>query len=833
MFQNYLTVALRNIANHKLYSFINIAGLAVALACAILIMLFVRDDLSFDKNVPGYQDMYRVEVTFNAPGREPLKVASSMYPLGDALRTEVSGVTEVLRTAQQRSAVRYEDRSFFEPITVAEPNFFTMLGFPLVKGDPAQVLSRPDTIVLNETLAKKYFGNEDPIGKTLILDSDKPVEVSGVMKDLPHNSHLAVGALIPLGSKSDRAYGADEKSQQAQQSWTNANFFTYVRLGSGTEAAQIQAQLPDMLRRHLKPSDLGFPPEADMAEVVNFNLVPYGNLHFDSAPGLGPGQTTPSDWTTIYGFSLIAALIVFIAAINFMNLATARATQRAREVGMRKVVGARRQQLVVQFLGESVLISVFALALALMLVELLLPPFSRFVDRPISLSYLRDWDVTLGALGLAVLTGLLGGIYPALVLSGFRPAAVLKSNRSGQSGSGALRSTLVVIQFAISIALGVTAAVVYGQTLYARSFDVGFKRDNMLILTGIGRDQVLPIRETLRNELAANPNVIGLAGSGDSPFGGNENNTVLRTPENPTEVMLIRSLTVEPEFFDVYEIKLLAGRMLSRDRGEDVDNTKEFNESAPDGLSMIINESAVRRLGFASPADAIGKTVREDGPPTSDGGTPVSNARVIVGVVSDFHFDGLRSPVLPTRFIYNPNSLNHFSVAIRGDAKSGYDFVRATWERLVPDLPARLSFLDDTYQALFEQDERRGTMFALFTGFAILIACLGLFGLASFTAERRTKEIGVRKVFGARVRDIVGLLLWQFSKPVLIANLIAWPLAWYYLSRWLDGFAYRIELSPLYFVGAGLAALLIAWATVTLHSVRVARSKPVHALRYE
>lgn len=835
MLQNYLTVALRNIGKHKLYSFINIAGLAVALACAILIMLFVRDELSYDRATPSAENIYRGEVSFYPPGRDPLDLGSSMYPLASALREEVSGVVETLRISGQNSAVKYEDKSFFEPIMVAEPNFFTMTGYKLLKGDPATILARPDTMVVTETFAKKYFGNDDPIGKVLTLDAEKAVEIVGVMADLPHNVHLKVNAVLPLGSKADRVYGVDPQSHAQHESWTNANFYTYARLAPGTDIAAVERQLPDMIRRHVKGSDLGFAPDADMSQLIRLRLRPYTELHFANTGGIGPNfTTTPGDKTAVYGFTLIAALIIVIAAINFMNLATARATQRAREVGMRKVVGAKRRQLVIQFLGESVLISLFALALSLALVELLLPSFGRFVDRPISLSYLADWDVTTGALVLAILTGLLGGIYPALVLSGFRPAVVLKSNKSGQSGSGMLRATLVVMQFAISIALGITAAVVYGQTIYAQSFDVGFTRDNMLVLTGIGRDQVEPVRETIRNELLALPAVKGVAGASDTAFGGNENNTVVRTPENPTEVILLRQLTTEPEFFDTYGIKLLAGRGFSRDRGEDVDTT-EGPVSAPDGLSIIINEAAVKRLGYSSPQEAIGKVLREDGIAQNPAEAGKQYTRVIIGVVPDFHFDGLRSAIQPTRYVYAVNALNHFTIAVRGgsDVRGTMDAVRDIWARHVPDLPIRLAFLDESYQKLYEQDEKRGQMFALFTLFAILIACLGLFGLASFTAERRTKEIGVRKVFGARVRDIVGLLLWQFSKPVLIANLIAWPLAWYYLSDWLSGFAYRIELNPLYFAGAGLAALLIAWATVTMHSVRVARSKPVHALRYE
>ena len=479
------------------------------------------------------------------------------------------------------------------------------------------------------------------------------------------------------------------------------------------------------------------------------------------------------------------------------------------------------------------LIALFALALALALVELLLPAFAAFLDRPITLGYLKDWDVSLGVVAAAVVTGLFGGIYPALVLSGFRPATVLKSNRSGQSGSGALRTTLVVVQFAISIGLGVVAAVVYSQTLYARTYDVGLARENRLILTGIGRDQVVAVRDTLRTELLALPGVTGVAGSDNEAFSGNENNTVWRLPQNPDEILLISQMIVEPEFFDTYGIKLLAGRLLSRDRGEDLSTAKEFGGPEADNVSVIINESTVRRLGYASPEEAIGKTVREDtGPGTAE--TPQLTSRVIVGVVADAHFDSLRQPILPTRYIYNPNFLNHYTIAIDGkDTARTVKAVEDVWNRLVPALPVRLGFLDQNYDKLYAQDAQRGQMFAIFAGFAVLIACLGLFGLAAFTAERRTKEIGVRKVFGANVGNIVTLLLWQFSKPVLIANLIAWPVAWYYLTGWLDGFAYRIELNPLYFVAAGLGALLIAWLTVTLHSVRVARAKPVLALRYE
>ena len=833
MFQNYVVVALRNLAKHRLYSFINIAGLAVALASAILIMLFVRDELSWDKWIPGQNNLYRAEGVVYPPGRDPITASSSMYPLADVLKNEISGVVETTRLTQQNSAVKYGDKSFFEPINPVGANFFQVIQIPLLKGDPATVLARPDTAVITQSIAKKYFGDEDPTGKVFIFDTGATVEVTGLIADLPHNTHLDSKIFIPLGSKADRAYGPDGPNNPGANNWLSFNYYTYFRIAPGVAIDSVVAQFPDMVRKYVRPEPLGLPAGSDTAELLKLNAVAFDELHFSTSQ-LTFGDVPAGDWGTIYGFTIIAALILLIACINFMNLATARATQRAREVAMRKVVGASRRQLIVQFLGESVMIAIFSLIVALALVELLLPVYSTFVDRPIALSYLRDWDVALGALAMAVITGLLGGIYPALVLSGFRPATVLKSNRSGQSGSGNLRAALVILQFSISIGLGITAAVVYGQTLYARSFDVGLKRDNMLILTGIGRDQVEPVRETLRNELKANPDVISVVASQSVPFDTNENNTLWMVSDNPADNIIIRQMDVEPEFFEAYGIKLIAGRFLSKDRGEDrrdVD-VEDFNAPEPENLSVLINEAAVRRLGFKTPQEAIGKTVRESVGPGSESETTA--VRVIVGVVADAHFDSLRQPILPTRYVYTPDGVNHFTVSIKGEnIQATTEFVRQTWARLVPDLPIRLAFLDDSYQALYAQDAKRGEMFGLFTVIAIVVACLGLFGLASFTAERRTKEIGIRKVFGARVRDIVGLLLWQFSKPVLIANLIAWPVAWYYLHDWLKGFAYRIDLGPGYFLAAGLGALVIAWGTVALHSMRVARSKPVNALRYE
>ncbi len=822
MFKNYLTVALRNIAKHRLYSFINIAGLAVGLASAILILLLVRDELSYDTWIPGTDNLYRAEVSFHAPGRDQFDLAPAMFPLGPGMQSEIPQVQAATRIGGQKSAVRYGDKNFFEDVQIADPNLFQVIQLPLVKGDPAQVLKDPNSAVISESIARKYFGDADPIGKVVQLDAGPTVQITGVMKDLPTNTHLEVSFIIPITSKAAR----NVEDEMKRPRWTSANWYTYVRVAPGTDPKVLTDGMARLFRKNVNPKDFGL--SQDVSELIKPMVIRFTDIHLGS--NVQAEMKPNSDWTTVYGFAAIAGLILLIACINFMNLATARAMQRSREVSLRKVVGADRSQLIVQFLGESILLSVLALVLALAFVEIVLPYFAQFLDRDLSLNYFADWDVSVGVLALAVLAGILGGLYPAFIISGFRPALVLKANRSGQSGSGWLRSGLVVMQFAISIGLGIATAVVYGQTMYARNLELGFARDNTLILTGIGRDQVLPTRESMRAELISNPNIAAVSGSNEEPFGGNENNDLIWSPASPGDSILIREHTIEPDYFTAYNVPLVAGRYLDRNRGEDMIDVKENDEVAPDNRSIVINVSAVKRLGFKSPQDAVGQVVRQGTGP--DGKIKVS--RTIVGVVADANFDSLRSPVLPVVFSWNPHGLNYYNIRVKpGHMAEAHEFVERTWNKFIPSLPVRLAFLDENYEKQFAADEKRGEMFAAFAGIAIFIACLGLFGLASFTAERRTKEIGIRKVFGASVTNIVKMLVWQFSIPVLIANLIAWPIAWYYLNDWLEHFAYRIDLSPLYFIGAALVALAIAWGTVSAQAVRAARSRPVNALRYE
>jgi len=827
MLRNYLVIALRNIIRHKLYSFINIAGLAVGLASLILIILFVRDELSYDKWIPGSDKLYRVEVTYHIPNRSDIVTAQISMPLPVAMRDQIPEVRSATRLMRQGMTMSQGDRQFLEQVAVVDPNFLQVVQLPLVVGDARTVLAQRDTIVISQRTAKKYFGDADPIGKVLTTgrgrcnqdpvcaNTQVSLKVVGVMRDLPHNTHIDADIFMPIDSLADRSDPLQTKN------WTsNSSYFGYVTLAPGTDPAVVLAKLKPILDRGVDLSDLTS-TKLTGSQLVDVRLTRFVDAHLttDRFGGMRP----PGSWTTLYGMGIVGVLILLVACFNFMNLATARATMRAREISLRKCVGATRGQLITQFLGESVLIALLALLLALALVEVLLPAYGSFLQAPLALHYLADWPVESAAFGIAILSGLVSGFYPALVLSGFRPAAVLRANTSGNPGSGALRTTLVVLQFAVSIGLGIAAMVVFQQIDFARHLDLGFRRDN-IVITGMGGRLSPEGAESFARTLAKGPGILGVARSSFVAFSGSNNTLTTQRPGDPN-ILSPTSFAVTPDYFDLYGIRILAGRVLSDHRSDDAFfNIADGADVAArnDGHNIMVNAALARALGYA-PAEIIGKTVLVE----------KSHMRV-VGVAADQLVEGARNPVVQTIYFYRPKSAQALSIRIQaGRTQEAMAYIERVSRSFVRNTVLTRTFLDDSFEKLYQADRKQGQMFAVFVAIAIFIACLGLFGLAAFTAGRRTKEIGIRKVFGARIRDVVFLLLWQFSIPVLIANLIAWPIAWYYLHGWLQGFAYRIPLSPLYFLGAGLAALLIAWATVFSHARRVAGANPIRALRYE
>jgi putative ABC transport system permease protein len=827
MIGNYLTIALRNIVRHKLYSFINIAGLAVGLTSVIFVILFVRDELSYDKWIPDTQNLYRVEMTAQMLGRPPLVMAVIPYAMPEAMLNEVPGVTGMTRVFTNPMTLTAGDRQFREIVVSVDPGFFKLIRLPLVAGDPDAVFRQPQSLVLSQSAARKYFGSANPIGRTITTartdcaDTDTvcrsqtvSLKVTGVMRDLPHNSQLNDDVFLPNTSI------ADGTSKEVKHTWFDQSGWGYVKLAPGTDPNAVIAGMAPLLDRNVTPELRKFGLRGTGSQNFLVHLTPFTQVHLTSSRWQY-NMTPPGSWTTVYGVIAIGALILLVACFNFMNLATARAMLRAREIALRKTMGANRRQLIVQFLSEAVLMALLALVLAVAAAEMLLPVFDKFLGRPLTLDYAADWPLLLALVGVAIIAGLISGSYPALILSGFRPAATLRTNSAGQAGSGGLRNILVVLQFAVSIGLGIAAAVVFGQITFARNMELGFRHDNILTLHSASL-LTTEQRQAMLQALRANPGVTDAGMASNMPLDEGQAHVLIQIPGQPDKIDL-NWIAADPSYPKVFGIKLVAGRMLSETRGDDrIHSMLPGLDPLNEGRSLIINALAAHRMGW-TPEEAVGKTVL------------FNQAHVrIVGVLADTKTNGAREPVVPMAYPYIAEYPMGIAVRMRPDmVPQTVDFIDRTWRAFSPMIAIQRGFMDDRYGKFYQADERQGTMFGAFVLVAIFIACLGLFGLAAFTAGRRTKEIGIRKVFGARTRDVVLLLLWQFSIPVLVANAIAWPLAWYYLHGWLQGFAYHISLSPLYFVSAGAIAMLIAWATVFTHARRVAGANPIHALRYE
>ena len=595
----------------------------------------------------------------------------------------------------------------------------------------------------------------------------------------------------------------------------------------------MQAQEPTWEKRNI-PNDPTVGINYNQGTDNDWHFVNLRDVHLGKAQD---GSMTPgNDVRSITTFGIIAVLILGMAVVNFTNLATARASQRAREVALRKVLGATRRQLVVQFVAESILISAVAMLLALALVELLVKPFAAFLDSDITLSYFGKDGILLPAVGLTLIVGIVSGLYPAFFLSRFQPAHVLKANRSAAEtpGSGLLRTVLVVAQFAVSIGLIICTAVIYGQTVYARHVDPGFKRDHLLQVEELSRAQLWPLAEGIVQRAGRTPGVVA-AGLTDIGINTNNQNNNFIVPPGSKEQVLIGQYNVGEGFKDAMGLKLLAGRWFDANRELD-DATVPY---PPDpqvekaihdrGMNVVINQYAARKLGFASPADAIGKVVRGDMVGTDLGLMNVT----IIGVVGDSRFRTVRTPIEPIMFHKVRTGPGWLMVRYNGDPEAVRSALERQWKQVTNEVPFNAKFSDDVMAEMYKKEDARAQTFAAFSLLAVIIGCLGLFGLAAFTAERRTKEIGIRKVLGARTRDIVRLRVWQFSRPILIANIIAWPIAWWMMRDWLNGFDQRIPLTPIPFVAAAAVALGIAIATVVGHAVKVARANPIHALRYE
>jgi putative ABC transport system permease protein len=835
MWRNYVTVGVRALVKNKTYAFINIFGLAIGLAACLMLLLYVRYETSYDQWLPNSENTYQYQSHYrDRQTGEEMHLQMTSYIAGQRLKADFPQVDRaVYALASAPVVLRNGEALSTDKVLLVDNLFFDVLQFPFVQGDPRSALAQANSVVLTQSEARRIFGREDVVGQTLTMvtrGATTDFRVTGVARDLPHNSHVK----FTMVARFDMARSfADTPDFLTSWGWQSGYY--YFTLRPGTDPANIQAALPAWERRNITNQQFGS-RTVNQGDDQDWKLVNIRNVHLGESQG-DDAMTPGNDRQTIITFGIIAFLILGMACVNFTNLATARAGQRAREVALRKVLGANRKQLITQFMAESVLIAGIAMLLALALVELLLPTLSGFLDASLQMQYFGLDGMLLPILGLTLLVGAAGGVYPAFYLSRFQPAQVLKANKSSAeaSGTGLLRNALVIAQFAVSIGLIICTAVVYAQTVYARTSDPGYRRDGLLQIENFGRRQILPRADTIVREMERIPGVVSVGRSGIGIATRNNNNTGVQIP-GQTEPVNIGNYSVDVNFFRTMDIRLVAGRLFDPNRPGD-DSTMSFPPSDTEeralvarGINVVINELAATRMGFRNPADAVGKTVMVSYFDPEDGLVPTH----IIGVVRDSRFRSIRDPIDPILFRIDRTFANALIIRYdTADPQAVRGRIEQAWKRLAPDVPFDGMFSEDKMLELYQAEAARAQAFAGFALLAVIVACLGLFGLAAFTAERRTKEIGIRKVLGARTRDIVRLLAWQFSKPVIIANLIAWPAAYYAMKTWLDGFDTRIDLGVTPFLVAGLLALVIAIGTIAGHAVKVARANPILALRYE
>ncbi|WP_129791970.1 ABC transporter permease [Sphingosinicella sp. CPCC 101087] len=832
MWRNYLTVGVRALAKSRTYAFINIFGLAIGMAACLMILLYVRYELSYDRWIPEADRIYQVQSWYKArdTGNEA-KLQMTPYTAGKSLKDNFPQIEqEVYVTDNEPVFFRNGEATSTEDYLWVDGNFLDVVPLPLVHGDH-NALSQANSAVITQSEARRRFGTDRVVGETMTLITrgvTRDFRITGVLRDLPTNSHLRINSLIRIDLI---AYNAD--FPQALQCWGCQNGWVYVKLRPGADVQAIRSSLQAWEDRVI-PDDNTGEARYNAGDDQDWHIVNLTDVHLGEAQAaaMAPGN----DRTTIITFSIVALLILGMAVVNFTNLATARASQRAREVALRKALGATRRQLIVQFVGESIIVAVGAMLIALALIELLMPSFTAFLGANLDVRYFGAGGIMLPVLGLVVVVGVLGGLYPAFFISRFEPATVLKANKSSSEtpGSGRLRSILVVAQFAVSIALIICTAVIYGQTVFARTVDPGYDRSNILQIDGLSRYQLLEKGEMLVDRIKRVPGVVTAGRTNIGVATDNNSNTNVMIPGRPDPV-LIGIYQVDEAFLEAMGMQLVAGRWFDPQRPMD-DMTVPY---PPDGAAqralaarggnIVINELAARRLGFRNPADAVGRTIRAGLVQSEFGLVPAT----VIGVVRDARFRSVKLPMDPIMFQNVNSGHTHVIARFDGNPAEVRAAIERVWKGVTTEVPFEAEYSDSIIGELYDAEDARAQAFAAFAILAIIVACLGLFGLAAFTAERRTKEIGIRKVLGARTRDIVQLLAWQFSKPIIVANLIAWPVAWWVMRDWLNNFDARIDLGPAPFVLAGLLALAIAIGTIAGHAFKVARANPIQALRYE
>lgn len=805
MFTNYIRTAWRNIVREKGFTFINIAGLSIGIASCIMIMLFVKDELSYDRFHKNSENIYRVYIEGQF-GNNSIRSPFTSNVMAQTMQEELADVELATRFLKvNRRFVQYEEKSFVEQrFYYGDENFFKLFSFNLIKGNPDDVLGKPNTIVVTESTAKKYFGNEDPIGKILLIEGEKPFQVTGVCEDVPHNAHFHFDFVASISST----------PTSKVTFWVQNNVYTYFKLKPNTDIDHFLSLLNEFVVKYVGPEVVQF-MGVDLEEFLKsgstygFKIQPLEDIYLKS--NLQDEIEPTGSLSTVYYFIIIALFILVIACINFMNLATAKYSNRAKEVGIRKVIGSKRIQLIQQFFIESVMLSGIALLIAIALVEIFLPFFNQITQKELSIHFFSSWWIIPAYLGFAAIVGILAGSYPSFILSAFKPIKVLKGNLNLGFNSTRLRSILVIFQFIITIVLFVSTIVIYTQINYLNEKDLGFSKEQVLVINrayDLGTDY-----KAFKNELLQNPNIKNVSTSSTVP-GRPFDGSTMQLEGAPKEDLVPFSIYyVDYDFLQTLGLSIDKGRFFSSD-------------FSSDSIAVVINQVAAKRLGAENP---VGKRLLAPRMLENQIYLP------IIGVLDDFNYESLHKEIRPVCLILNPNEANvYLLIKLQTEnLNQTVKHIENTFHKFLPGNSFEYFFLDDDFEKLYQAEKRTALVFTIFSVLAIFVASLGLFGLAAFSVEKRNKEIGIRKALGAGFMNIVQIFYKEILILLIISSVIAWPLSYFLMNEWLQNFAYKIDLTLFPFLIATGLALIIATFTVGSQITRSANTNPAQAIRYE
>lgn len=793
MFRSYLKIAVRNLIRNKGYSLINILSLAIGMACAMVIFLYVNFETTYDNFHQDLERKFRV-MTKSVTATETSVSSRTAGPIGPTFLKDYPQVESYTRILPlSNGLVRFENKMFYEERIFADSELFEMFSVDFIRGTKEKVLERPNTCVLTERVSKKYFGNDNPIGKILLINN-REYEVNGIIVDSPQNTHYQFHVIMSLSTIKER-YPWDH--------WFLVNFFTYVKLQENTNMEEFSNSIANIFMNYV-PDQI-----ADMEDEYSVELQPLTDIHTTS--NIEEQNSKSANVTTLNILSLTGIFILLIACINFINLSTARSAKRAKEVGLRKVVGGFRKQLVWQFMGETFLLCLFAGVISFGFLFYGLKLLNEFGGIDLPFANVITPQFILLAITLLTVVTLIAGSYPSFILSSFKPVIVLKSGVSKIGGRAGLRKFLVISQFSASVILIIATIIVFNQISFMKEQNLGFVKEKKLVLPINGPVSIRDNYETVKSEFMKHSNIVSASCGSHTPgeFGMNYFHT-----DMPTETSVITEAVyfyyIDTDYIGELGLKLIAGRNFQR------------NSLSDQNSSLILNRTAVSKFGYSDPQEVLGRRM-----------FGIFDTASVVGVIDDFHLWGLQNEIEPLILAFTPRMFERIILTISGDASEAISFANEKWDELFPSNPFEYYFLDEQFNKLYDTEEKFGNLFGYFAGLGLFIACIGLLGLASFTAEQKTKEIGIRKTLGSSINEIIILLSKDFTKWIIVGNLIAWPIAYYGMRIWLEDFAYKSEINLLHFGLAGVITLLIAFLAVSYQSIKAARANPVDAIKYE